>query len=207
MFATKLEKLTHLDLLNFQTVFFRDDSWTATTWIGALGDFRRMYSDFGPGIRRIGIYKGRVAPGDADDFVHDVLERVWKKRHLFRGEAPLKIWVFRFAYNVARNQAKLKRLPVASDVDCDTVHGDGAFSPEERALRGEAAAQLSLALDELTEEERRFFVMYLSTSNAAEAARMGGLTRSRGEQLAKTVPERLAKILARLQHEHGWRKR
>lgn len=207
MQLARLERLTRLDLVNFLSLFPQDDRWTSSSWLAVLTDFRRMYRELGPSIRRIGIYKARISPSDADDFVHDVLLQVWKKRHEFRGEAPLKVWVFQFAYNVARNRAKLKRLPMAPDVDYDAVNCDRALSPETRAVQGEAAAQLAIALGELSELEQQFFNMYSCLGNATECARLCGLPPKQGGALLERISERLPKILCRLQRERGWRKR
>ncbi len=207
MQLARLERLTRLDLVNFLALFPQDDRWTSMSWLAALTDFRCMYRELGPGIRRIGIYKARIAPSDADDFVHDVLLKVWKKRHEFRGEAPLKVWVFQFAYNEARNRAKLKRLPVAPGVDYDALDCDRTHSPETRALQGEAAAQLAIALGELSEPEQQFFNMYSCLGNATECERLFGLQPKQGAVLLDRISKKLPKILARLQREHGWRKR
>jgi RNA polymerase sigma-70 factor, ECF subfamily len=214
MQLARLTQLTFLDLLDFQSLIDQSDSWgwasmiaTSTTKTEELIDFRKVYRDLGPGVRRIGIYKAQLSPGDAEDFVHEVFERLWRSRHRFRGESTTKTWVYSFAYNVARNQLKVKKPRIEADTDCDTLQADGSSSPEERAMRGEAEAQFSLAVSELEEEERRLFIMYLSSGNVAETAELCGLSYSNADYLMRTTRTKLTKILARLQSDRGWSKR
>jgi RNA polymerase sigma-70 factor, ECF subfamily len=213
MELVRLTHLTYPDLQSFQSLVERCDSWASATWGSvALGgetviDFRKVYTEFGPGIRRIGIYKAQLSPGDADDFVQEVLERLWKSRHRFRGESSTKTWVYGFAYNVARNQLKLRKPKIEPNTDCDTLHADNTLSPEERAMQGEAEAQFSLAVSELEEDEKRLFIMYLSSGNAAETAQMCELEYSQADYMLRNVRIKLTKILARLQRDNGWSKR
>lgn len=213
MELARLTHLTYLDLLNFQSLVEQSDrlceaASSATMWGGAsLIDFRTVYKEFGPGVRRIGMYKAQLSPGDAEDFVQEVFERIWKSRDRFRGESSTKTWIYSFAYNVARNQLKLRKPKIEPGTDCDTLHADTQSSPEERAMQGEAEAQFTLAVNELEEDEKHLFIMYLSSGNAAEAAEVCGLSYAQADYMLRTARAKLTKILARLQRDQGWSKR
>jgi RNA polymerase sigma-70 factor, ECF subfamily len=211
MELARLTHLTYLDLLNCQSMLEQDDTANAsrmnTLDSANLIDFRSAYKEFGPGVRRIGIYKAQLSPGDADDFVQEVFERLWKSRHRFRGESTAKTWVYSFAYNVARNQIKLRKPKIEPNTDCDALQSDNVNSPEERAMQGEAEAQFSIAVDELDEEEKRLFIIYLSSGNATEAAELCGLAYAQADYMLRNARLKLTKILARLQRDRGWSKR
>lgn len=208
-----LTRLNYLGLLGFQSMVEHNESLTSkpenTTSLQeqSLLDFRSVYKEFGPGIRRIGIYKAQLSAGDAEDFVQEVFERIWKSRHRFRGESAPKTWVYSFAYNVARNQVKLRKPKIEPNTDCDALSGDNASSPEERAMQGEAEAQFSIAVNELDEDEKRLFIMYLSSGNTAESAEVCGLGYAQADYMLRTARLKLTKILARLQRDRGWSKR
>lgn len=213
MELARLTQLSYLDLLNFQSLVEQSDIWNSAaaglaSWGGAdLLDFGSVYKEFGPGIRRIGIYKAQLSHGDAEDFVQEVFERIWKSRHRFRGESTPKTWVYSFAYNVARNQLKLRKPKIEPNTDCDALQSDNANSPEERAMQGEAEAQFSIAVNELDEDEKQLFIMYLSSGNTAESAELCGVGYAQADYMLRTARAKLTKILARLQRDRGWSKR
>lgn len=70
---------------------------------------------------------------DADDFVQDVLIKVYTKLSTFRGESQFSTWLMRIAYNTAVNSMNRRKeyLPLSEDfelVDTDT-------GPEEKQMR------------------------------------------------------------------------
>lgn len=212
MELVRLDRLTLLALQSpLQALLDSGDSWLAASQLAAVGapvlDFNQAYNEFGAAVRRIGIYRGKLSPNDADDFVHEVFQRVWEKRSSFRGESTLRAWIIGIAYNVARNVAKRRRHPTDPDLDCDTLPQSARTSPEERALQGEAEAQLTLAIAKLDDYEQRLFVAYFSTETVVDAARLCGIDYDKASRDLLAIRPRLAKILAQLQRDHGWRKR
>lgn len=210
----RLDKITLLDLLSpLGALFGEVDQVRAAAVVppAALDvralDVRALYCELGPAIRRIGLYRGKVAPADGDDFVNDVFRRVCEKHQSFRGESTPQVWVLGIAYNVARNTSKRRRTISDPNVECDSLPTRNGLSPEERAMRGEAEAQLALVVDRLSEGEQRLFVTYWSTECVESAARVCGISPKKASHQLGLVRERVAKLLAQLRREHGWSKR
>lgn len=212
MELVRLDRLTLLTLQSpLQALLDGGDNLLAASQLAVISapalDFNQAYHEFGGAVRRIGIYRGKLPPSDADDFVHEVFQRVWEKRSSFRGESTPRAWIIGIAYNVARNVAKRRRHPTDPDLDCDSLPQLTRSSPEERALQGEAEAQLTLAIAKLDEYEQRLFVAYLSTETVVDTARLCDVDYDKASRDLIAIRPRLAKILAQLQRDHGWRKR
>lgn len=211
MELVRLDRLTLFALQSpLQALLDQSDSWLAAGQLSLAApalDFNHAYQEFGAAVRRIGIYRGKLSPADADDFVHEVFQRVWEKRSSFRGDSTARAWIVGIAYNVARNVAKRRRHPINPDLDCDSLPQTTRTSPEERALQGEAEAQLTLAIARLGEYEQRLFVAHFSTGTVNDAARLCGVHPDKASRDLVAIRPRLDKILAQLQREHGWRKR
>ena len=70
---------------------------------------------------------------DADDFVQDVLLKIYTKLSTFRGDSQFSTWLMRIAYNTAVNSINRRKDYVPLNEDFELVDND--FSPEERQLR------------------------------------------------------------------------
>lgn len=215
MELVRIDRLTFIDLLGpLDSLLSAADNWLEPA-LGAMPvvkratiDFNRAYVELGPAVRRIGIYRGKMAPSDVDDFVHEVFETVWTKRERFRGESTAKAWIIGIAYNVARNKAKLFKPRIDSGLDCDTLPSRARLSPEERAMRGEAEAQLTLAVARLTEYEQWLYVTGMGVDfHKSDTARLCDVEYNKTSRDLDAVCAKVAKILAQLQRENGWRRR
>jgi RNA polymerase sigma factor (sigma-70 family) len=215
MELVRLDRLTFMDLLcPLDSLLSGADNWLDPAVVATpvmkrtTIDFNRAYVELGPAVRRIGIYRGKMAPSDMDDFVHEVFERVWQKRDHFRGDSTAKAWIIGIAYNVARNKAKLFKPRVDAGLDCDTLPSHARLSPEERAMRGEAEAQLTLAVARLTEYEQWLFVTGMGVDfQKSDTARLCEIEYNKTSRDLDAACAKVAKILAQLQRENGWRKR
>ncbi len=66
---------------------------------------------------------------EAEDLVQDALERAWKARESYRGEAPLKRWLFTIATNTCLNALARRRRLSLPQLESDPTSGD--FTPDE----------------------------------------------------------------------------
>lgn len=70
---------------------------------------------------------------EAEDLVQEALERAWKARESYRGDAPLKRWLFTITTNTCLNALVRRRRRRLPQLDCDPAEGDftvGAQEPE-----------------------------------------------------------------------------
>lgn len=215
MELVRLNRMTFVDLLSpLASILSATDNWPTPQMAASavaprpVIDFNRAYAELGPAVRRIGIYRGKLSPDDADDFLHEVFQRVWEKQSDFRGDSTAKAWIIGIAYNVARNAAKRYKPHTDPHLDCDALPFPTRLTPEERALQGEAEAQLTLATARLTEHEQRLFITYLSAEfSVSETARLCAVEYDKASRHLIAIRAKVAKLLAQLQRENGWRKR
>lgn len=81
-----------------------------------IGDdeFRMLLEAELPRLRRVA---ARIAPlgVDTDDLTHDALERAWRSRASFRGDAAMSSWLYRIVHNRAADLAA-RRTAVPMDL-------------------------------------------------------------------------------------------
>jgi RNA polymerase sigma-70 factor (ECF subfamily) len=88
----------------------------------------------------------------ADDLVQDCLERALSRRHLWRGGASLRPWLFRIMHNIFANQMRaLSTRPPHQPVD--GLAGEPEVGEAQSAHL--ALQEMARALDLLPEEQRR----------------------------------------------------
>ena len=97
-------------------------------------------------------------PDDAEDFVQDVLVKVYVSLATFRGESQFSTWLMRIAYNQAINSIKRKREYTSLAEDFEIIDpGDG---PEDALLRDCSIGAIRDALATLPERYRVCVDMY-----------------------------------------------
>ena len=121
-------------------------------------DFTAVFRDFGayvPGLlRRLG-----VAEREVEDVAQDVFTVIHRQLPGFRGDSTLKTWVCGVTLRVARSHLRLARVR-------KLVLGEPATEPSqappqlESAVLAERVRMLQRALEELSHEQRRVFVLY-----------------------------------------------
>lgn len=97
-------------------------------------------------------------PDDADDFVQDVLVKMYVSLASFRGESQFSTWLMRIAYNTAINSVKRKREYTSLAEDFDIA--DPGENPEELHLRECSRTAIRDALSSLPERYRVCVDMY-----------------------------------------------
>jgi RNA polymerase sigma-70 factor (ECF subfamily) len=97
-------------------------------------------------------------PDDTDDFVQDVLVKLYVSLGSFRGESSFSTWLMRIAYNTAINSIKRRREYTSLAEDYEIPYeGTG---PEEDHLRACSRAAIREALADLPERYRVCVDMY-----------------------------------------------
>jgi RNA polymerase sigma-70 factor (ECF subfamily) len=95
---------------------------------------------------------------DAEDFVQDVLVKMYVSLSSFRGESKFSTWLMRIAYNTAINSVKRKREYTTLAEDFDIV--DPGDNPEEEHMRACSRKAILEALESLPERYRVCVDMY-----------------------------------------------
>jgi RNA polymerase sigma-70 factor (ECF subfamily) len=122
----------------------------------------------------------------ADNLTQDCFLRAYQKRAAFRGEATIETWLLRIAVNLARDQARSRRmafwrsiLPWTPDAEAETPEidvADAAPSAERALLVREQLAAVKSVLRKISPQQRiafslRFFEE-LSLEEIAEAMQL-----------------------------------
>jgi RNA polymerase sigma-70 factor (ECF subfamily) len=136
-------------------------------------DFVAVFREYGayvPGLlRRLG-----VAEGEVEDVAQDVFTVIHRQLPGFRGDSTLKTWLCGVTLRVARSHLRLARVR-------KLVLGEHAIEPSsapaqfESALLAERVVMVQRALDELSHDQRRVFVLYeLEELSMRDIARLIG---------------------------------
>jgi RNA polymerase sigma-70 factor (ECF subfamily) len=91
-------------------------------------------------------------PDDTEDFVQDVLVKVYVSLGSFRGESLFSTWLMRIAYNTAVNSVKRRREYTSLAEDFEIA--DTGSSPEDQLMRSCSRDAILEALGELPEKYR-----------------------------------------------------
>jgi RNA polymerase sigma-70 factor (ECF subfamily) len=95
---------------------------------------------------------------DTEDFVQDVLVKVYVALASFRFESRFSTWLMRIAYNTAINSVKRKREYTSLAEDFDLA--DPGENPEEQHLRSASVLAIRSAIETLPERYRVCIDMY-----------------------------------------------
>ncbi len=136
-----------------------EDEWISRLRRGDAIAMAELVACYEPRIRQQAM---RYVPRheDAEEIAQDVLVKVWRKLHLFRGDAALSSWVHRITFNTAMSRLRNTRVPRSREVASDAQPGrlpNGAPSTphdmpdwtgmaDECVLRSEMRAKLAEAI-------------------------------------------------------------
>ena len=136
-----------------------EDEWISRLRRGDAIAMAELVACYEPRIRQQAM---RYVPRheDAEEIAQDVLVKVWRKLHLFRGDAALSSWVHRITFNTAMSRLRNTRVPrtreVASDAQPGRLPNGAASTPhdmpdwtgmaDESVLRSEMRAKLAEAI-------------------------------------------------------------
>jgi len=103
---------------------------------------------------------------DAEEVTQDVLLKVHRKIHAFRGDAALSSWIYRITFNTAMSRLRQNRAARAAAQERDRVEAlletgeqvrtlaepaDWSWMPDEHVLRAQLREALAAAVAELPE--------------------------------------------------------
>lgn len=141
----------------------------------------------------VGLYRPRVlryvtfSIGDqdlAETITQDCFLKAYNGRASFRGDCAVSTWLFSIANNLIRDQLRTKKFQfwrkaraTALDVtEMASFLPSGASSPETRLLAQERTRQVVTALDDLSVNQRRIFLLRFSEElDLAEIAELTGM--------------------------------
>jgi RNA polymerase sigma-70 factor (ECF subfamily) len=169
---------------------------------GQSGAFEAIYDRFKDYVYRVALYVTRNS-SDAEEAVQETFLDVLRAlpRYRIEGPARFETWLYRVTVNRCRSRMRRKRPPSA-DWDgieerlesIPTLHPD--HDPEGTVVRGERAAALWRAVNELPEAQRMaVFLRYqqgLSYAEIADALNISeGTVKSRLHHAHRKLKERL----------------
>jgi len=97
-------------------------------------------------------------PDDTEDFVQDVLVKLYTSVGTFRGESLFSTWLMRIAYNTAVNSVKRRREYTSLAEDFEVA--DASLGPEESHLKEVSRLAIREAVSSLPERYRACVDMY-----------------------------------------------
>lgn len=99
---------------------------------------------------------------EAEDVVQDAFVQAYVKLDMFAGKSTFYTWLYRIAFNISVSRRR-RRRPETSVESIRDASGneptDGAETAEQKAERRERAAQVYVALDQLSHEHRSILVL------------------------------------------------
>jgi RNA polymerase sigma-70 factor (ECF subfamily) len=136
-----------------------EDEWISRLRRGDAIAMAELVACYEPRIRQQAM---RYVPRheDAEEIAQDVLVKVWRKLHLFRGDAALSSWVHRITFNTAMSRLRNTRVSRTREVASDAEPGklpnamasrahdmpDWTGMADESVLRSEMRAKLAEAI-------------------------------------------------------------
>jgi RNA polymerase sigma-70 factor (ECF subfamily) len=110
-------------------------------------------------------------PDAAADLTQETFLRAWRQRDRLRDERSARVWLFRIAVNLWRDQLRRGRSPIArAESGADRAPGHEP-PPEQVAATNEELARALAALNGLPARQRD--VLYLSACEALTPAEVG----------------------------------
>jgi RNA polymerase sigma-70 factor (ECF subfamily) len=161
-------------------------------------------------VRRLGVIDGAV-----DDVVQDVFVVVHRRLPTFRGESPIRSWLFAIVRRVVRDTRRsLRRKPAhlgggargVEDVD-SVVAVDGA-GPLECLAKAEALRALHGILDGMPEAQREVFILAeLEQMSVAEIGAAVGANVNTVYSRLRAARAEFERAAARIRARDEWRMR
>ncbi|MGI4757302.1 MAG: RNA polymerase sigma factor [Janthinobacterium lividum] len=165
----------HADVLKFTT-----KEQTATT---ELDDIDTLARNYRPRLLRFVV--SSIRDEDlADIIVQDTLLKAYRNRAGFRGDCSLNTWMTGIAVNLIRDHARTQKFKFwrkaqASSVDASDMANhlrSSGSTPEGALLAREQAAQVSQAMETLSQNQRTAFLLrFIEEMELPEIARAMGM--------------------------------
>lgn len=120
--------------------------------LGRETQFAAVYDQHFDAVNRYLRYRVEN-PWDADDLTASVFIKVLENFHLFRGESPWAVWIFRIAHNTFIDYLRGSKVKAFSREELIQL-GGGESGPEEQMLRSEETEILRGMLKRLAPEQK-----------------------------------------------------
>lgn len=135
---------------------------------------------------------------DADDLTATVFTRALEKYHLFRGEAPVAVWLFRIAHNAFIDYIRTRNKYVLAVGETESLAAPDC-QPEDQYLKLEELERLQHMLDMMAPDQRDVVLLrYIGELRFGQIARVLEKT----ETAVRMIHHRSLKILrAKLSEE------
>jgi RNA polymerase sigma-70 factor (ECF subfamily) len=161
-------------------------------------DFRALVERNAPLVLRlVASIFGPFRDADAEETAQDVFLRAHGKLGQFRGDSKFATWLYRLAYNVAANRARLSRfrLPHVAVEALRDVAEEG--SPHDDAVASERAAVVAAAVESLPDLYRTtIYLHYWLETPIEEIASLIGAPPNTVKSYLFRARQRIARILA-----------
>lgn len=136
----------------------------------------------------------------AEEIVQETFLRAWKGRRRLPNPGAARVWLFRIAANVWRDQLRRGRLPAAQTVpltDGDPIH---TRSPDRIASEQEQVERIIHGVDALPPRQRGvLFLFSIEGLSQGEVARVLGITPEAVKASLSLARKALRRRLQRLQ--------
>ena len=121
----------------------RDAALVKSALAGDSASFAKLVSLYKKRVTALGMSFFKNA-ADTDDFLQEVLLKVYQNLRCFRGEAAFSTWITRIAYNTAVNAVTRRKeaLPIADEY----LISDPDYTPEEQEIRAITAQTITEAV-------------------------------------------------------------
>lgn len=125
---------------------------------GETRAFEEFVERYGTGLYRLARSNARTT-ADAEDLTQEIMIAIARGITGFRGEAGLKSWATRIAFNLCLKHRERRR---DQSEPLDEVHelADGTEGPARRAEQSELCDRMEGALGQLSEEHRQVVVLH-----------------------------------------------
>ncbi len=124
----------------------------------ALGDREAFAQVFGRYAGRVKSYLIRLGapPASAEDLAQDAMVSVWRRAASFDpAKAKASTWIFVIARNAWIDRLRREKVELAYRSGMDLSEESGEETPDDAAVRTQTEAQISAALELLSEDQRQ----------------------------------------------------
>ncbi|TVR69900.1 MAG: sigma-70 family RNA polymerase sigma factor [Marinilabiliales bacterium] len=132
---------------------------------------------------------------DRMDLYQEIVTRLWKVRHTFRGESKISTWIYRVALNLAISDLrKKKREPARIDGDTEITE----IPDEDQGYIHEDIKLLYKAIESLSKVERAMILLNLDKQPYEEIAGIMGIKPNHARVKMHRIKEKLKTIFNNL---------
>jgi RNA polymerase sigma-70 factor, ECF subfamily len=107
----------------------------------------------------------------AEDLTQETFLRAWKNRKQLRNDQTVRVWLFRIAHNLWRDEARRGNRPPSMEHSIEQVIDDRAILPEVEAGLSEEFQNVLTMLESLPARQRE--VMHLSAVEGLSVTEIG----------------------------------